>query len=213
MKKRCLGWLLCCFLCAETEAQFPITFTSDDGLSNTCIRSFTQDSYQNVWICTQNGLNRYDGAKMNVYHHKNGVAGTLNHDNVTSVLELRPGTMLVGTELGVQSYEYATDRFNDIALIDLKGDSTKAHVVSMMLLPDSMVYATTAGYGLYRMEEKDGRMAVNQVGDFPVAGEPTRMMGDTRGRTWAMTAQGDVWVIDRGKVSKVGNYPGALKFC
>ena len=213
MKKRCLGWLLCCFLCAETEAQFPITFTSDDGLSNTCIRSFTQDSYQNVWICTQNGLNRYDGAKMNVYHHKNGVAGTLNHDNVTSVLELRPGTMLVGTELGVQSYEYATDRFNDIALIDLKGDSTKAHVVSMMLLPDSMVYATTAGYGLYRMEEKDGRMAFNQVGDFPVAGEPTRMMGDTRGRTWVMTAQGDVWVIDRGKVGKVGNYPGALKFC
>ena len=214
MKKKYLWGLLCCFLCVKAEAQFPITFTSDEGLSNTCIRLFLQDSYQNVWICTQNGLNRYDGAKMNVYHHKNGVEGTLNHDNVTSVLELRPGTVLVGTELGVQAYDYATDRFSDLPLIDQDGDTVMAHVISMTFLPDSMVYVTTAGYGLYRLTEGQGRgAALNQVDDFPVDEWPMRMMGDTRGRTWMTTGQGDIFLIDRGKVRKVGRYPGVVKFC
>ena len=75
------------FVCAQN----PVSFTSDQGLSNTCIRSMKQDSRKNVWICTQYGLNRFDGAKMNVYHYKSDEKGSLGHDNTTCVLEQEPG--------------------------------------------------------------------------------------------------------------------------
>ena len=68
-------------------AQSPVSFTSDQGLSNTCIRSMKQDSRKNVWICTQYGLNRFDGAKMNVYHYKSDEKGSLGHDNTTCVFD------------------------------------------------------------------------------------------------------------------------------
>ena len=48
------------------KAQNPVSFTSDQGLSNTCIRSIMEDSRKNEWISTQSGLNRYDCVKMNV---------------------------------------------------------------------------------------------------------------------------------------------------
>mgnify|MGYP002288204187 CR=1 FL=1 len=78
-----LFWTVCVI---AMKAQSPISFTSDQGLSNTRIRSITEDSRKNVWICTQSGLNRYDGVKMNVYRHQDGMSGTLGHDIVTCVL-------------------------------------------------------------------------------------------------------------------------------
>ena len=75
------------------KAQNPVSFTSDQGLSNTCIRSIMEDSRKNVWISTQSGLNRYDGVKMNVYRHKKGEAGTLGHDMVSCALEVEPGCL------------------------------------------------------------------------------------------------------------------------
>ena len=82
------------------KAQNPVSFTADQGLSNTCIRSIMEDSRKNVWISTQSGLNRYDGVKMNVYRHKKGEAGTLGHDMVSCALEVEPGSVLIGMESG-----------------------------------------------------------------------------------------------------------------
>ena len=215
MKKNCLWMLLGCLLWWNAEAQTPLSFTSDEGLSNTSIRSFMEDSYQNVWICTANGLNRYDGAKLNVYHHENRVPGTLKHDNVTDVLELEPGKVLVGTELGVQLYDYATDRFSDIPFLDAGGDTLQAHVIGMERLPDSLVYVTTAGYGAYRLKEAQGRWRMDQVTDYFRGHSLNRLRADRRGRVWAVASDGNVFVADFGgkDVRHLGRYPGAADFC
>ena len=65
-------------------------------------------------MITQSGLNRYDGVKMNVYRHQDGMSGTLGHDIVTCVLEVEPGCVLVGMESGVQVSSYDTDKFTDV---------------------------------------------------------------------------------------------------
>ena len=182
-KKRLLmGWL-CCLLACVGVAQTPISFTSDQGLSNTCIHSILQDSYKNVWICTQNGLNRYDGAKMNVYYHSDDDAGSLQHNNVLCVLELQPGTVLVGTEAGVQAYSYDTDGFTLLPLLAENGDTLRAHVISMTRLSDGTVYVCTSGYGCYRLHTVDGGgMEMRQTSEFPVKDQLTQLMEDRRHR-------------------------------
>ena len=146
------------------KAQSPISFTSDQGLSNTRIRSITEDSRKNVWICTQSGLNRYDGVKMNVYRHQDGMSGTLGHDIVTCVLEVEPGCVLVGMESGVQVYSYDTDKFTDVPLLAEGGDTLSAHIVSMAKLSGGDVYVCTAGYGLYLLCKGDkGKMYLKET--------------------------------------------------
>lgn len=213
-KKRLLmGWL-CCLLACVGVAQTPISFTSDQGLSNTCIHSILQDSYKNVWICTQNGLNRYDGAKMNVYYHSDDDAGSLQHNNVLCVLELQPGTVLVGTEAGVQAYSYDTDGFTLLPLLAENGDTLRAHVISMTRLSDGTVYVCTSGYGCYRLHTVDGGgMEMRQTSEFPVKDQLTQLMEDRRHRLWIADWRGRVYCRENGIVRKVAAPPSAYKFC
>ena len=194
-------------------AQNPVSFTSDQGLSNTCIRSMKQDSRKNVWICTQYGLNRFDGAKMNVYHYKSDEKGSLGHDNTTCVLEQEPGKILVGLEIGVQSYSYDTDEFTDIPLISWKGDTIKAHVVSMTKLSDGTVYVCTAGYGLFVLKEEKGFEKLLEINTFPQSVPPLQIMEDRQKRIWALYPSGMVYCRIKGKFHPVGTYKFGSRLC
>lgn len=205
--------LVCLCTIIGMQAQTPVAFTSDQGLSNTCIRSMMQDSCKNVWICTLYGLNRYDGAKMNVYHYKSGEPGTLGHDNVTCVLEQAAGKVLVGLETGVQSYSYDTDKFTDIPLISLDGDTIKAHIVSMTKLSDHTIYVCTAGYGLFVYQQENGKEKLVEIKDFLQLNSPLQIMEDRRKRLWLLYSSGLVYYRENGKFHQVGTYFSGYKFC
>ncbi len=52
------------------RAQSARAFTSDAGLTNSLINAICCDHNGIVWIATEDGLNRYDGAKLTVYRHR-----------------------------------------------------------------------------------------------------------------------------------------------
>ncbi len=213
-RKRLLASFVCGLLVLWAMAQTPVSFTSDQGLSNTCIRSIVQDSRKNVWICTQNGLNRYDGAKMNIYLHDDDDETSLGDDNVTYVLEEKPGRILVGTECGVQYYSYDTDRFTLVPLVSRSGDTLQAHVVSMARLADGTIYVCTSGYGCYRLHTAaDGEAELLQTDDLPTKGHLLHMMEDSRGRLWVFDAGDNVYCRENGRLTLVGHYSNASRFC
>lgn len=196
------------------KAQSPISFTSDQGLSNTRIRSITEDSRKNVWICTQSGLNRYDGVKMNVYRHQDGMPGTLGHDMVTCVLEVEPGCVLVGMESGVQVYSYDTDRFTDVPLLAEGGDTLAAHIISMAKLSGGDVYVCTAGYGLYLLcKGEEGGMFLAEADGIPRESPLQQLFEDGKKRLWFLGADGLIYCRVGGKVRRMACWPGAVDFC
>lgn len=179
--------------CLSLSAQLPISFTSDQGLSNTCIRTIMQDSYQNVWISTENGLNRYDGAKINVYRHQNGQDSSLLHDMVNCTLELSPGTILVGSELGVQSYSYTTDKFTTIPLIRNNGSLVKAHIISMTKAKTGEIYVCTAGYGVYKLNNNPADLKFNQITQLDTSSMILEILQDNAGRLWILQSDGSIY--------------------
>lgn len=200
---------------SASVAQEPVSFTSDRGLSNTCVRSITEDSRRNVWIATQSGLNRYDGVKMNVYRHGSGAAGSLGHDMTGCVLETASGKVLVGMENGVQSYSYDTDRFTDVPIVTWGGDTIPAHVISMSRLGDGSVYVCVAGYGVYRLRENPrGGDVLKETRIFRV-GRATvlQVFEDARKRTWIVDSDGGIWRREGKKLLHVASLPGAVKLC
>ena len=45
-------------------------FSVEDGLSSSAVRAIMQDKYGFMWLGTDDGLNRYDGAKFTIYKHE-----------------------------------------------------------------------------------------------------------------------------------------------
>ncbi len=210
--------LVSCFVVSflvilRLDAQEVYSFTSDSDLSNTCINSITEDSRKNVWICTRNGLNRFDGAKMNVYHSQSDKDGSLKNDVVMCVLDVGREGLLVGLDVGVQLYSYYKDDFKDIPLLGVNGDTVRAHVVSMARTHDDEVYVCTAGYGLYKLQrDTHGCAHFNEISHSYKA-HPIRMMEDSRKNLWVIDVEGNIYRKTDGHISMMGNVPEAGEFC
>lgn len=58
----CIGY-------ATAQSQFNQLLSSDKGLSSTLIGDVMQDRNGNLWIATENGLNKYNGVKLRNYFH------------------------------------------------------------------------------------------------------------------------------------------------
>jgi len=72
-------------------------YSTADGLASDHIDCILPDSRGFLWICTPEGLSRFDGYRFTNYTADDG----LPHNAVTAVLETRSGALLVGTRRGI----------------------------------------------------------------------------------------------------------------
>ena len=85
MKKIILAFILCLLVSLEAktynsniQAQLQFkSLTIDNGLSNNCVRSITQDSLGYMWFATANGVNKYDGYNITQYKHRSNDSLTI----------------------------------------------------------------------------------------------------------------------------------------
>ena len=90
-----LAFLAPTFLAAQRQIFHEYGFS--DGLINLNVRCLLQDPTGYVWVGTDNGLFRYDGAKFRGFGHSDGLSNT----EITSLAESPSGTVWVGTNDGV----------------------------------------------------------------------------------------------------------------
>ena len=95
-------WLIiiCFFLLitSQTFAQQLIfkSYTVEDGLVSNPVRRIYQDSKGFIWICTWEGLSKYDGHKFTNYTTANG----LSHNMVNDIYESEDGKLYVAENNG-----------------------------------------------------------------------------------------------------------------
>ena len=179
--------------CINIVAQGVISFTSDNGLSNTCIRSFYEDSRHNVWICTTNGLNRYDGAKIIVYSQDAPEGYAMKSNYATDVEEIDPQTILIGLDShGMQILDVKTNRFYDVPLINSNGDTIQAYTSCLEKMHDGNILVITAGYGIFEL--KKSKYLENGVQQYHATflenlskyGPMRQILNDSKNRIWLM---------------------------
>ncbi len=176
-------------------AQNVMFFSSKQGLSNSRVRNITEDSRHNIWVTTQNGLNRYDGVKMNVYHHELGNPSSLLHDESVCVFEYEKDKMLVGTAAGAQFYDYATDRFTTIPFIREGGDTVRARVVTINRILKNRLIVCYAGYGCGELKkEKNGQFTIRRITEFDIDGaSPVSFYEDKKGAMWIINGKDNLY--------------------
>lgn len=214
--KRFLLSLSLCLAIAVGHAQYMTIFSSDAGLTNTSVRSLYQDSYRNVWVATRNGLNRWDGAKMNLYYHRKGDKYSLLHNEVTCMLEWSRGKVLIGTDRGFSMYDYATNTFSPVPIIAENGkDTVTARVVDLSII-DGEIRACLYGLPIYKFKEsKEGNViAVHTDGEYDSRNNHKVCVEQNNDKTvWAIDVAGNISMGNKKRWKEIKGVKNAYRIC
>ncbi|GAB1418720.1 two-component regulator propeller domain-containing protein [Bacteroidales bacterium] len=128
------------------------SLTTQQGLSRALVKGLAQDENGLMWIATENGLNRYDGYRFEVFRHLEGDTGSLPENHVLSVCNMPGYGVFAGTKGGkIVHYDELRCRFQTI-----RPDSATAnsflHAEPDFLLADksgTLWIATTNGLFAY----------------------------------------------------------------
>lgn len=143
--------ILFLFFATYGYSQSEKLFTVDRELSNSNINQIYQAKDGVIWIATEDGLNRYDGAKFSVYKHKEGNDSSLVDNNVRILFEDSKGNFLVGTQRGLQLYDPATDLFKEIPILYQTGINMSAHISTILERKNGKLLIGTSGHGIYSL--------------------------------------------------------------
>lgn len=204
----------------QLDAQNVTLFNSKQGLSNSCISSLYEDSRNNIWISTFNGLNRFDGVKLNVYYHDDNDPTSLICDDVNFVYEFDRDNIIVGTASGMQVYNYATDRFRTIPFVGLNGDTLSVRFYNISCVNDNgkkRLLACFSGYGNAEItQDNKGDLHLTHINEFNTESaqiSPSQFVQDKKGRLWITNTSGYIY-CRKGKTFK--RYPeinNAVRMC
>ncbi len=108
--------MLICICSAQPAYTQPPPFqfqhlTDMQGLSNNRVWAITQDKYGLIWIGSQDGLNRFDGYKVEVYRTEPGNKNSLPGNYVRSLFTDSRGRVWIGTSQGLSYYDHRSNSF------------------------------------------------------------------------------------------------------
>ena len=110
MKRKIILLTITILLCISNAWSLPYKIsylTADNGLSRNMVDYIYRDSRGFMWICTNKGLDRYDGYEF-VHFDSRSQTNPLLSDNVHCVTEDANGDMWIGTENGLFFLNYKT---------------------------------------------------------------------------------------------------------
>ena len=181
--------------------------TSDQGLSDNTVWAITQDKQGFVWFGTSNGLNRYDGKRCVIYHHRSDSSG-LSDDRVWSLYADTDGSVWVGTNSGLNRFDPSTRTFKKYFHDPGDPTSLSGNSVESIYRDRTGVLWVGTNWGLNRFENSTGTWTQF----LPTPHDSTRqgdnfiaaILEDKHGRFWIGTGiylqgGGDLYQFDRGK--------------
>jgi len=193
-------------LCAAAHAErLPLkSYTTADGLAHNVVNSIVRDARGFLWLCTEEGLSRFDGYEFTNY----GTTQGLPHPTINDILETRSGRYWLATNSGVVLFNpqgtpmnrivYANDRGSDspmfTTVVPPDEDRYARAVTKLFEARDGTIWCGTLK-GLYRLDAEDGRLALlpENVGMPSDFGEQRYVYGlaeDKFGSLWVATPSG-----------------------
>lgn len=163
------------------RAQFNMLFTSDFGLPNSLVNSMTEDEDGMLWIATEHGMSRFDGARFTNIYRKNG-EGQLASNFVRTVFSGGKDYIIVATVLGVQIYNKRTDTFSPIIKTE-SIDIPTSNINDICKLKNGDF--AIAGFETFNLHiEKDGSTRIYRNSGSGKSHNIFKIMEDSHGNIW-----------------------------
>src|SRR5436305_3052807 len=109
--------LILCLSFFKLKAQEQSNFsfhhlTSADGLTSNNTNKIIQDSRGFLWICTEDGLNMYDGQTIRQYYLSDYISSQANSNFVSGIVEDGDHNMLIAAKAGIIKFSWNTKQFS-----------------------------------------------------------------------------------------------------
>ena len=157
------------------------------GLSQNTVTALVQDHDGNIWIGTQNGLNRYDGFDVKVFLPGEHVT-TISDNFITSLVVDQHGVLWVGTLNGLNRYDPKRGVFERFRPMPQR-NSGNDMVLSLHLDQQNRLWVGT-DRGIALWHEDSQTLQLWYAGASPQPENITAMSADTAGKLWFGTPQG-----------------------
>jgi diguanylate cyclase (GGDEF)-like protein len=145
----------------------PIRFAQlglESGLSQATALVLHQDRRGFLWVGTEDGLNRYDGYRFQVYSHEENDSNSLPGDHIYAITESAEGDIWVGTDGGgVGRWSHETDRFTWYRR-GADGGLSSDQVRALAVDATGAVWIGTRDAGLNRLDPTTGDVTVYRAG-------------------------------------------------
>ena len=115
MKNKFGSALLFCFLLSsfvglsQSNIRFQ-NFSINDGLSQSSVSDILQDETGYLWVCTQDGLNRFDGYHFQIFNAD--ITNGIESNYFNCGIEAKNGFLWFGTQFGLVSYNPFLEKFS-----------------------------------------------------------------------------------------------------
>lgn len=94
-----------CFLPLFCKGQFCKLYSTHGDISSSMISHIYQDAKGYIWVATENGLNKYDGAKFTNYKNQFNDSTSLLGNHVYRTFQDAKGHLYILSTKGLQMYE------------------------------------------------------------------------------------------------------------
>lgn len=127
-----------------------------DGLSNSNVLSILQDRYGFMWFGTNDGLNMYDGEKIEVFKNDPTLQNSLSNNTILSLFEDSQGNLWISTSSGLNKYDRESDSFEIFKVHpDIDDPATNA-VIQAIEDSKGNIYIATVLDGIQKLNKNSG---------------------------------------------------------
>ncbi|HKJ78702.1 MAG TPA: two-component regulator propeller domain-containing protein, partial [Prolixibacteraceae bacterium] len=189
--------LLLISIYSESQTRRFKHLTSADGISQSEVYSFLEDSRGFMWFGTVDGLNRYDGYHIEIFNTKIDDQYSLSNNTVRSLAEDKFGRIWIGTDHGLNLYDPETELIHQISIGSLE---KKISIWSLYVQDKHLLMGSSSG--LWRTEIKSNIEKI-QSGFHKVSHFRRIPNQDNFIRALLQSKAGGIWIATSNGVSRV----------
>ncbi|WP_406665246.1 EAL domain-containing protein [Gallaecimonas sp. GXIMD1310] len=202
---RIVYWLLGLLLLTQPHGQLqaaplqhppylpPKVLNVAKGLSQNTVTALLRDREGFLWIATQDGLNRYDGQRLQIFHASSADPHSLSAEHITALGEDSQGRLWIGGADGSLVYR----QHGRFQAVQVPWQPSPINTIST--LDNDLVVANKAG--LWRFANSRWQLLL------PV---PIRSVVRQQHAIWVLDNSGQLWRFDQNGADKILQQPQAL---
>ncbi len=171
--------------------------TSDNGISQSEIYVFLEDSKGFMWFGTVDGLNKYDGYNIEIFNTERNNPNSLSHNTIRSLAEDHLGHIWIGTDNGLNVYNPKTERIHQIENKEVGNSLLK---INALYCGDSKILAGTS-MGLMKIDIESNSIEKMANSFSLVNTKSNRTI--TNVLSIISSKEGGVWVMNPNSIVKV----------